>query len=211
LESAGDVAFLATGPDKQRIIARAWAGDQALPASRVTPVGRLHWIIDHAATPRAGGSMDDSVEVEGRDLKAPLQKTAGIQRPSAKHLISSVGLRTLAIDVGGTHLKAVLLGPSGKMIVDEVVIDTPHPCPPKILLKSVDRLIGALPLFERVSVGFPGFVRRGTVITAPHLGTKTWQNFALADALEKRLGKPVRVLNDAQVQGFGLIRGRGVE
>jgi 6-phosphogluconolactonase len=212
LESAGDVAFLATGPDKQRIIARAWAGDQALPAARVTPVGRLHWIIDHAATPCAGGSMDDnSDEVGRRDLKAPLQKKVGIKRPSAKHLTASVGLRTLAIDVGGTHLKAVLLGPSGKMIVDEVVIDTPHPCPPKIFLKSVDRLIGALPPFERVSVGFPGFVRRGTVITAPHLGTKPWQNFVLADALEKRLGKPVRVLNDADVQGFGLIRGRGVE
>jgi 6-phosphogluconolactonase len=52
LESAGDVLFLATGPDKQRIIARAWAGDQALPAARVTPTGRLHWFIDQAATPR---------------------------------------------------------------------------------------------------------------------------------------------------------------
>jgi 6-phosphogluconolactonase len=56
LESAGDVLFLATGPDKQRIIARAWAGDQALPAARVTPIGRLHWIIDQAATPRAGSN-----------------------------------------------------------------------------------------------------------------------------------------------------------
>lgn len=56
LESAGDVLFLATGPDKQHIIARAWAGDQALPAARVTPTGRLHWIIDQAATPRAGSN-----------------------------------------------------------------------------------------------------------------------------------------------------------
>jgi 6-phosphogluconolactonase len=56
LESAGDVAFLATGPGKQRIVARAWAGDQTLPATRVAPVGRLHWIIDQAATPREGGS-----------------------------------------------------------------------------------------------------------------------------------------------------------
>jgi 6-phosphogluconolactonase len=56
LESAGDVVFLATGPDKQHIIARAWAGDQTLPAARVTPIGRLHWIIDQAATPRAGSN-----------------------------------------------------------------------------------------------------------------------------------------------------------
>lgn len=58
LESAGDVVFLATGSSKQRIIARAWAGDQTLPAARMTPIGRLHWIIDQAATPRAGGSNE---------------------------------------------------------------------------------------------------------------------------------------------------------
>jgi len=56
LESAGDVVFLATGPNKQRIISRAWAGDEALPTARVTPIGRLHWIIDQAATPRAGSN-----------------------------------------------------------------------------------------------------------------------------------------------------------
>jgi polyphosphate glucokinase len=156
--------------------------------------------------------MDDNpVEVEQPDLKVPLEKARGIKGPAPKHPTSSAGPRTLAIDVGGTHLKAVLLSGKGKMIADEVVIDTPHPCPPKTFLKSVDRLISTLPTFDRVSVGFPGFVRRGTIVTAPHLGTKPWQDFALADDLAERLGKPVRVLNDADVQGFGLIRGRGLE
>jgi polyphosphate glucokinase len=68
-----------------------------------------------------------------------------------------------------------------------------------------------LPTFDRVSVGFPGFVRHGIILTAPHLGTQTWQDFALADALAARLEKPVRVLNDADVQGFGLIEGTGLE
>ena len=152
--------------------------------------------------------MDDNpVEVERPGLTAPLEKARGIKRPASKHPTSSVGLRTLAIDVGGTHLKAVLLSAKGKMIADEVVIDTPHPCPPKTFLKLVDKLISALPTYDRVSVGFPGFVRRGTIVTAPHLGTKPWQDFALADVLAERLGKPVRVLNDADVQGFGLIQG----
>lgn len=30
-------------------------------------------------------------------------------------------------------------------------------------------------------------------------------------ALCKRLGKPVRLLNDAEVQGFGIVKGRGLE
>src|SRR5215510_12011513 len=118
---------------------------------------------------------------------------------------------TLAIDIGGSHLKAVVLGPDGRMTVDEVVIATPQPCPPTTLLKVLDKLIRPLPKFDRVSVGFPGFVRRGTVATAPHLGTPPWQGFELAKALSARLGKPTRVLNDADVQGLGLIDGRGLE
>src|SRR6478752_4708707 len=99
--------------------------------------------------------MDDNpVAVERPDFKAPLEKPSGIKRPAVKHSVSTAKFRTLAIDVGGTHLKAVLLGPTGKMIADEVVIETPHPCPPKTFLKSVDRLIGDLPSFDRVSVGF---------------------------------------------------------
>ena len=156
--------------------------------------------------------MDDNpVEVEGPGLGVPLEKKRGAKRPSTKNSDSPAGPHTLAIDVGGTHLKAALLSAKGKMIADEVVIDTPHPCPPKTFLKLVDKLIGALPMFDRVSVGFPGFVRRGTIVTAPHLGTKPWQDFALADVLAERFGKPVRVLNDADVQGFGLIQGRGLE
>jgi polyphosphate glucokinase len=154
--------------------------------------------------------MDHSpIEVERPDLTAPLEKAGGMKRPTSQHPTSSVGLRTLAIDVGGTHLKAVLLSAKGKMIADEVVIDTPHPVPKTFEVgRQVDR---ALLTDDRVSVGIPGFVRRGTIVTAPHLGTKPWQEFALADVLAERLGKPVRVLNDADVQGFGLIQGRGLE
>jgi polyphosphate glucokinase len=65
--------------------------------------------------------------------------------------------------------------------------------------------------FERISIGFPGVIRRGTVLTAPNLGTKFWQDFDLEHAIEEKLGKPVRILNDASVQGLGVIDGRGTE
>jgi polyphosphate glucokinase len=64
--------------------------------------------------------------------------------------------------------------------------------------------------FDRVSVGFPGVVRRGITLNAPNLNGK-WEGFHLADALAKKLGVPVRVANDADVQGFGVIAGHGVE
>jgi len=79
------------------------------------------------------------------------------------------------------------------------------------LIAAIDSTAGRLGAFDRVSVGFPGAVRRGRVLTAPHLGTELWAGFDLQAALAKRWKKPVRVMNDADVQGFGAIRGKGVE
>ena len=78
----------------------------------------------------------------------------------------------------------------------------------------VDALVGlATPLghFDRVSVGFPGVVRQGQVLTAPNLGTPAWRHFPLTSALTDKLGKPARMLNDAEVQGLGVISGKGLE
>lgn len=121
------------------------------------------------------------------------------------------GPRTLAIDIGGTGLKASVLDENGNMIAEEVRIDTPYPCPPKVMLESLEKLVGPLPAYDRVSVGFPGVVGKGKVITAPHFGNRVWRDFPLAAELSERLGKPVRLLNDAEVQGFGVIVGRGLE
>jgi polyphosphate glucokinase len=120
------------------------------------------------------------------------------------------GKLTLAIDIGGTGLKASVLDQSGKMVVDRVRVATPYPCTPQIMLDTLAQLVAPLPKFDRISAGFPGFVRDGVIITAPHVNDG-WENFPFADALEKRLGKPARVLNDAEVQGFGAMKGKGLE
>jgi 6-phosphogluconolactonase len=51
LDSSRDVAFLATGEGKRRVVAGAKAGDCEIPAAMVRPVGRLHWFTDRAAAP----------------------------------------------------------------------------------------------------------------------------------------------------------------
>jgi len=43
------------------------------------------------------------------------------------------------------------------------------------------------------------------------LGTRYWENFDLEERLARALGRPTRVLNDADVQGFGLIADNGLE
>ncbi len=82
--------------------------------------------------------------------------------------------RTLAIDVGGTGLKASVLDPRGGMITDRLRVATPAPAPAKVLVDALVGLVAPLGGFERVSIGFPGVVRDGRVMTAPHFGTKRW-------------------------------------
>jgi polyphosphate glucokinase len=108
-------------------------------------------------------------------------------------------------------VKASVLDPQGKMLSGRIRVKTPRPIQPAILLDVLSEIAEAGPAFDRVSVGFPGVVRNGVVRTAPNLGTDTFAGFDLATRLARRLGKPVRVINDADMQGYGAIRGKGVE
>lgn len=131
---------------------------------------------------------------------------------------------TLAVDVGGTGIKADVLDPKGQLLAERQRVATTYPMPPSRLVEVVTEMAGHLPPFDRVSVGFPGVVRTGRVLTAPHFvtrsgpGTKVvpdlvekWTGFDLAGALGTALSKPVRVANDADLQGAAVIRGQGLE
>jgi polyphosphate glucokinase len=134
------------------------------------------------------------------------------------------GLITLAIDIGGTGLKASALDASGKMLTERLRIPTPYPLPPARLVEQLQALVQPVKTYDRVSVGFPGMVRIGMVITAPHLVlaacpgskvdpklVKAWSHFDLANALAKALDKPTRVVNDADLQGLDAASGNGLE
>lgn len=121
-------------------------------------------------------------------------------------------IKTLAIDIGGSGLKAAVLDAAGAMLTDRVRVKTPSPATPAAVVDALVRLVKPLGTFHRISIGFPGVVRNGRVLTAPNLGTDDWRRFPLAARLSRRLGGvPARVLNDADVQGFGAIRGSGLE
>jgi polyphosphate glucokinase len=134
------------------------------------------------------------------------------------------GPHTLAIDIGGTGLKAAVLDADGKPEHDRVRVVTTYPCPPDKLVADLADLVEPLPPFDRISAGFPGVVRGGEVRTAPAfvgrsgLGSEidpelvqAWDHFDLATAISTRLGAPCRVENDADVQGAGAMSGTGLE
>jgi polyphosphate glucokinase len=132
--------------------------------------------------------------------------------PEGAAMQTPVDRRTLAVDIGGTGIKLALLDGEGNMIGKRLrVLTPPPPVAPEIITETIDQAARPLGQFDRVSVGFPGMVRHGRVLTAPHLGTELWAGFDLQTTLCSRWGKPVRVMNDADVQGFGAVRVLGVE
>lgn len=120
------------------------------------------------------------------------------------------GPRTLAVDIGGTGIKTIILDPEGKPLTQRARIPTPARATPKKVISIIDELAKLQGHFDRVSVGFPGVVHEGKLLSAPNLGPG-WEHFDLASELSHQLGHPVRVANDADVQGMGCVSGQGVE
>lgn len=120
------------------------------------------------------------------------------------------GPYTLTVDIGGTGLKMLVLDARGRAINARARVATPQPATPASVLRALAGLIKQQPRFDRVSVGFPGVVHDGVVKTAPNMH-RSWAGHDLAAALRKLTRKQVRVCNDADVQGLGVVQGKGVE
>jgi polyphosphate glucokinase len=146
-----------------------------------------------------------------RTKKAATKKRSLLSRVRGVKGRARSGKTTLAIDIGGSHVKGSVLDERGRMLHDRVRVDTPKRLTPQKLVALIAELVPSLPRFNRVSVGFPGVVRNGVVRTAPNLGTERFHGFNLARALERKLARPVRVENDADVQGLAVVKGKGVE
>lgn len=138
--------------------------------------------------------------------------------------MASVSTLTLAIDCGGTGIKGSVLDPLGQMTAEQVRVRTPYPLPPDRFIGIIAGLAQRLPKADRVTVGMPGMIRHGRVVSTPHYVTKrgphskvdptlvgAWRNFDTQSAVADELGLPAIVLNDAEVAGAGAVTGFGFE
>jgi polyphosphate glucokinase len=106
-------------------------------------------------------------------------------------------MKILAIDVGGTHIKVLASGrkrpleiPSGrKMTARKMVVAV--------------RKATANWTYDAVSIGYPGPVVHNRPVCEPHNLGRGWVGFNF----EKAFGRPVKVINDAAMQGLGSYRG----
>jgi polyphosphate glucokinase len=119
--------------------------------------------------------------------------------------------KILCIDIGGSNIKGAIVNEAGELQTEYKKFNTPLPATPDKVLEVIQQLATALPGYEKISAGFPGYVKDGVVMTAPNLGTDAWHNIKLSEELTELLGKPAKVVNDADMLGLGIANGKGFE
>ena len=119
--------------------------------------------------------------------------------------------KILSLDIGGSHIKATILNSLGELQMDYEKIVTPVKATPDSLLAAIKILVKDFPPFDKISAGFPGYVKDGVTKTAPNLNSPAWKDIDLAKILQDALGKPAKVVNDADMQGLGVVSGKGLE
>jgi glucokinase len=120
------------------------------------------------------------------------------------------------VDLGGTSIKTALADESGRVVSCEVIPTESHQGPDAVLARIADaiqRLLSNIsnesspPHLLGVGMGVPGLVdvQTGTTKFLPNLPTQ-WRDVPVAATLSKRLGSPVRLLNDVRTATLGELR-----
>ena len=106
-------------------------------------------------------------------------------------------MSVLAIDIGGTNIKILVTGqkeprkfPSGEKMT------------PKQMVAGVKKLAGDWQ-YDVVSIGYPGLVKEGRLVSEPNNLAPGWVGFDF----ERAFGRPVKLINDAAMQALGSYQG----
>ncbi len=119
--------------------------------------------------------------------------------------------KILTLDIGGTTIKATVLDHDGNLLQEYNKVPTPKNATPQTVLEAIQNLVAGFQDYDKISVGFPGYVKKGIIYTAPNLGTAAWKNVNFNQLISNAFHKPVRLVNDADMQGLGVVSGKGFE
>jgi polyphosphate glucokinase len=126
-------------------------------------------------------------------------------------IITSESEKILTVDIGGSFIKATVLNHEGELLQDYEREKTPDPATPQKVLEMIQGMVANFPNYDKISVGFPGYIKKGIIKTAPNLGTDLWKGVNLNKMLSDALKRPVRIVNDADMQGLGVVNEKGLE
>ena len=106
-------------------------------------------------------------------------------------------MKTLVIDVGGTHVKILATGER-----EHRQADSGPKMTARQMVSAVKRLARGWS-YDHVSIGFPGPVVHGQPVAEPRNLGGGWTGFDFRRAF----GRPVKMVNDAAMQALGSYRG----
>jgi polyphosphate glucokinase len=107
-------------------------------------------------------------------------------------------MEILVVDVGGTHIKVRATSHKGRIVI---------PSGPKMTAKKMVAAVRAAVAgwtFDAVTIGYPGVVLRGHIVSEPHNLGQDWVGFNFTKAFDR----PVRIINDAAMQALAGYRGK---
>src|SRR5450755_201285 len=105
----------------------------------------------------------------------------------------SLKRRVLAIDVGGSHVKTRV---SGRREMRQ--FESGPTLTPRRMVSRVLELNGDLK-YDAVSIGYPGVVVHGKIVTEPYNLGRGWVGYDF----RKAFGRPTLLMNDAAMQAVG--------
>ena len=105
-------------------------------------------------------------------------------------------MNVLVIDIGGTNVKILATGQT-----ESRKLPSGNSMTPADMVAGVTELAKDWS-YEAVSIGYPGIIKKGKIITEPHNLGPGWVGFDFEAAFKL----PVKIINDAAMQALGSYR-----
>ena len=123
-------------------------------------------------------------------------------------------MEVFGLDIGGSGIKGTPVETeSGELLAHRIRVPTPEAATPDEVVAAAVEVVSRSGWEGPVGCGFPGVVKEGVIHTAANVADE-FIGFDLQTRLQKELGTPVRIVNDADAAGLAEVRwgaGRGVE
>jgi len=118
------------------------------------------------------------------------------------------------LDIGGSGIKgAPVNAETGELAAERVRVPTPEAARPDDVVEACVEVVSRSGWDGPVGCGFPGVVKGGVIQTAANVADE-FIGFDFRQRLQRELGQPVSIVNDADAAGLAEVRwgaGRGVD
>ena len=152
-------------------------------------------VVEEIESPRKPLNHDSATNATIAWYRKARRKTA--QDSASPLAAKSSPQRVLVIDIGGSHVKAMLSGNPR-----EVEIKSDRTLTPESMIKQLRPAIRGWK-YGAVSIGYPGPLLHERIARDPYNLGKGWVGFDFA----KAFGCPVKIINDAAMQALGSYEG----